>query len=132
MVALALERQPERGRGVGTPVVVRLADHARQRDVDLLHLAGGGDDEVVTGRAHGTHRAQVLERVDRLGARRLEEQLRDVGAALGQGPDAVGEIAPVGVGLARERDLEVRVGAARRHARIVRGAVALCPGWLQC
>src|SRR2546421_598509 len=45
-----------------------------------------------------------------------------VRARLGQRPDPIGEIATVGVGLPRERDLEVRVRAARRrHAGIVLG-----------
>src|SRR5262249_56429321 len=128
----ALEGEPEGGGGGGAYIPYLLADHPRQRDVDLLHLAGGRDDEVLTGGADGAHGAQVLERVDRFGAGGLEEELRDVGATLGERADSVGEIATVGVGLASERNLEVCVRAARRHARIVLGGRALCPDRLPC
>src|SRR5258708_23249623 len=122
MVALALERQPERRGRVRPAVLLRLAERARQRDIDVVALARGRGDEVLARGGDGAHGAEVLERVDGLGAGRLEEQLGDVGAALGQRPDSVGEIATVGVGLPRERDLEVRNRAARsRHAGIVLG-----------
>jgi hypothetical protein len=66
--------------------------------------------QVLAGRADGVHRLEVIERVDRFGAGSLEEELRDLRPALLQGLDAVGEIAAVGVGLARERHEQVRVG----------------------
>ena len=106
MVALALQRQPEGGGGVRAALVLGLADHARQHDLDLQHLAGGRRAGGSRGSSpDGAHRAQVVERVDRLGPGGLEEELRDLGAALVEGLDAVGEVAAVGVGLAGERDL---------------------------
>ncbi len=110
MVALALQRQPEGGGGVRPALLLGLADHPRQDDVDLQHLAGGRVLEVLAGRADRAHHAQVVERVDRLGSGGLEEQLRDLGAALVEGLESVGEIATVGVRLAGERHLEVRLG----------------------
>ena len=110
MVALALEGQAERGGGVGAPIRLGLADHPRQHDLDLDHLAGGRGLEIFPRRRDGAHGAQVIERVDRLGARGLEEELGDVGAALVERLDAVGEIPAVGVGLAGERDEQVRLG----------------------
>jgi len=68
----------------------------------------------------------VLERVDGLGAGRLEEQLGDVGAALGQRPDPVGEIATVGVGLpasATWRFATVRLEAGMRALYSADGAL---------
>jgi len=41
VVALALERQAERRGGVGAPVRLGVANHPRQHDLDLHHLAGG-------------------------------------------------------------------------------------------
>jgi hypothetical protein len=110
MVALALQRQSEGGRGVGPALLFGLADHPRQDDVDLQHLAGGRVLEVLAGRADCAHDAQVVERVDRLRPRGLEEELRDLRAALVEGLESVGEIATVGVRLTGERHLEVRLG----------------------
>ena len=110
MVALALQRQPEGGGGIGPAFLLGLADHPRQDDVDLQHLAGGRVLEVLAGRADRAHHAQVVERVDRLGSGGLEEQLRDLRTALVEGLESVGEIATVGVRLAGERHLEVRLG----------------------
>ncbi len=105
MVPLAVQRQPEGGRRVRAALLFCLADHARQDDVDLQHLAGGGVLEVLAGRADRAHGAQVVERVDRLRSGGLEEQLRDLGAPFIERLDPVGEIAPVRVRLAGERDL---------------------------
>ena len=54
--------------------------------------------------------------MDRLGSGRLEEELRDIRPPFVERLDAVGEVAPIGVGLTRERHLQVRVGFAR-HLR---------------
>ena len=110
MMVLALQRQPEGRGGIRAAVLFRLADHPRQDDVDLQHLAGGGLLEVRAGRADRAHGAQVVERVDRLRPGGLEEQLGDLGPALVERLDAVGEIAAVRVRFAGQRHLEVRLG----------------------
>jgi len=110
VVPFAVEGEAERGGGVGPPLLRGVTDHPRQDDVDLLHLAGGGALEVLARRGDGAHRLQVVERVDGLGARGLEEELRDVGPVLLERPEAVGDVAAVRVGLAGERYLKVRLG----------------------
>src|SRR5213075_1251529 len=102
------ERETEGLGGVRTALLSGLADHARQDDLDLLHLAGRGELQVLARAADGAHRGEMVQGVDRLGARRLEEELRDVGTALIERANAVGEVAAVGVSLAGQRDEEIR------------------------
>ena len=110
MMTFAVQRQPEGRRRVRTALLLRIADHPRQDDVDLQHLAGGGVLEVLAGRADRAHGAQVVERVDRLRPGGLEEQLRDLGSPFVERLDPVGEIATVRVRLTGERDLKIRLG----------------------
>jgi hypothetical protein len=114
-LALALEGEPERRGRVGPPLFLGVADHPWQDDVDLEHLAGGRRLEVLPRAADDAHRLQVRQRVDRLRARGLEEELRDVVAALVERLDAVGEVAAIRIRLPRQRHLQIRLGACAGH-----------------
>ena len=117
VVALALEGEEEGGCGLGPAFCLGLADHAGQNDLDLLVLSERRALQVHAGGADSTHGAEVVERVDRLGAGGLEEELGDLGAALVEGLNTVGQVSPVGVSFPGQRYLKIRLRPATASAR---------------
>src|SRR5688572_33453171 len=101
MMTLAIEREPERGGGIVTPLLLRLANHPRQDDVDLLDLPGRRAPEILARRADGAHRAEMREGMDGLGAGRLEEQLGDFRPPLVDRLQTVRDVPAVGIEIGR-------------------------------
>jgi len=128
MVALALERQPERRGRVRPAILLPPRGSSAQRDVALLHLAQAAGYEIsrVDGRRPIARRCS--KRVDGLGAGRLEEQLGESRARpLRPAPGSLGEIATVASASPASATWRFADRAARRrHAGIVIGGPALC------
>jgi hypothetical protein len=103
------------------PLGLGLLDHGRVHLGVLVGLAGHRGPEVLERRADSAHVPEVRVGVDGLGVGGGAEQSRDLAEALLLGGLGEGEVLPVGLALAGERDGEVLLGGGHAATSTVPG-----------